>query len=223
MGAQVLQATIQNPQVQEAIKAQAAEAASHSWEAAKVGGAAMGSELHKYVQEGPAGISILCFLGGLATTAIGLLGVLNIGAIFGKPFTYVLSVYLTGFGLVAVLLEADTEKLAGMKVIGKLAPLFEQYQMEIFRKALFLTELRGRGLFYLFVGTLSITQCWVCLFFVCGVWNLLMGVLCLMMSFGINPADHLPATNPLASDGYGQQQQQQYGPVGGFGGQPPQV
>jgi hypothetical protein len=196
IGAQAAVAALQNTQVQDYLKAQGKEAASQGWEAAKVGGSAAVTDFHKYVQEGPAGISILCFCGGGATCIIGLIGMLNIGKIFSDPFHYVLSCYLTAFGLVTVLLEADTEKLAGRNVIGKLAPLCEHYQMEIFERSKFLTELRGRGFFYIFVGTLAITQCWVCLYFLSGLWNLLMGVLCLMMSFGINPADHLPTNQP---------------------------
>lgn len=214
MGVQMVATAVQNSQVQEAMKAQAKEAATQGWEAAKVGSVQAASELHKYVQEGPAGISILCFLGGCATCIIGLIGMLNIGQIFSAPFSYVLSIYLTAFGLVAMLLEADVEQLARRNVIGKLAPLCEHYQMEIFERAKFLTELRGRGFFYVFVGTLSITQCVVCLYFLCGLWNLLMGVLCLMMSFGINPGDHLPTSGPLD-----QQQQQAFNQSPGFGQQ----
>jgi len=206
MGANMVTAAVQNSAVQDAMKAKAAEAATQGWEAAKVGGVQAASELHKYVQEGPAGISILCFLGGCATCVIGLIGLLNIGQIFSAPFNYVLSMYLTAFGLVAMLLEADVEQLARRNIIGKLAPLCEHYQMEIFERAKFLTELRGRGFFYVFVGTLAITQCVLCLYFACGLWNLLMGVLCLMMSFGINPGDHLPSSGPFDQEhGYGQQ------------------
>jgi len=218
MGANMATAALQNTQVQDALKAQAKEAANVGWEAAKVGGVQAASELHKYVQEGPAGISILCFLGGCATVVIGFIGMLNLGNIFAAPLNWVLSCYLCAFGGITALLEADVEQLAGRAVIGKLAPLCEHYQMEIFERAKFLTELRGRGFFYVFVGTLSITQCLVCLYFVCGLWNLLMGVLCLMMSFGINPADHLPAS----ATGMGPYDQQQgfTQPTPGFGQQP---
>lgn len=150
-----------------------------------------GSSLREYVQGGPAGVSILCFLGGCVTSVVGLLGLLNLGAIF-TPFHYVLNAYLAMFGIISFLLEADPERLAELAVIGKLAPLVRNYQMEVFERAKFLTELRGRGLFYLFVGTLAGSQCLFCLTFLCGLWNVLMGVICLMMSFGINPADHIP-------------------------------
>jgi hypothetical protein len=197
MGANMVTAALQNSDVQDALKAKASETAYQGLEAAKVGGITAAEELHKYVQEGPAGISILCFLGGIATTLIGIFGtVFNLNALFSNPFNWVLSCYLLVFGLVSVLLEADVEQLSGKPVVGKLAPLCEHYQFEIFERAKFLTELRGRGFFYVFVGTLAITQCLVCLYFLAGLWNLLMGVLCLMMSFGINPADHLPSSVP---------------------------
>lgn len=234
MGASVAAAALQNPQVQDHIKAKAGELGAQGWEAAKVGGYEAATELHKYVQEGPAGISILCFLGGGATSIIGAIGMLNVGKIFSDPFHYVLSCYLTVFGLITVLLEADVEKLQGRNVVGKLVPLCEHYQMEIFERAKFLTELRGRGFFYTFVGTLAVTQCVVCLYFLCGLWNLLMGILCLLMSFGINPADHLPASNTGpghypqqgATQGFNQSpgfgQNPNYGPVGyGPGGHGP--
>jgi len=212
MGAELVKAGLQDSRVQDAIKAQAYDAAHQGWEAAKVGGVVAAHELHGYVQEGPAGISILCFLGGVATTIVGIIqGVLNIGALFSMPFHWVLSMYLMGFGFVSVLLEADTEKLKTMKFIGHFSPFVEHQQMEIFKRALFLTELRGRGLFYLFVGSLAITQCWWCLFFLVGLWNIIMGILCLLMSFGINPADHLPSSLPTV----GGSQQPNYGPVGG--------
>ncbi|CAE7944948.1 unnamed protein product [Symbiodinium sp. KB8] len=160
-------------------------------EAARVAGAMAAEELGKYIEEGPAGISVLCFLGGLATTIIGILGLLNFGYGLTSPFAYVLNAYLVAFGIVTFLLEADVESMRKLKFIGRFSPWVEGYQMEVFNRANFLTELRGRGFFYLFIGTLAVTQCFVCLTFVAGLWNMLMGILCLLMSFGINPASHL--------------------------------
>eukprot|EP00439_Symbiodinium_sp_Y106_P015658 s7012_g2.t1 len=137
-------------------------------------------ELGKYIEEGPAGISVLCFLGGLATTLIGILGLLNFGYGLTSPFAYVLNAYLVAFGIVTFLLEADVESMRKLKFIGRFSPWVEGCPMEVFNRANFLTELRGRGFFYLFIGTLAVTQCFVCLTFVAGLWNMLMGILCLL-------------------------------------------
>lgn len=190
-GNDIASAAMQHPMVQQQVKDEAYRQGREH--ASYAGAAAMqaGSSLREYVQGGPAGVSILCFMGGGVTCVVGLLGLLNLGALF-TPFHYVLNLYLTGFGFISILLEADPERLGELAVIGKLAPLVQSYQKEVFERAKFLTELRGRGLFYLFVGTLAGSQCLVCLTFLCGLWNVLMGVLCLMMSFGINPADHIP-------------------------------
>merc|ERR1719221_2171734 len=102
---------------------------------------------------------MLCFLGGLATFIAGVVGLMNIGSVFLYPFNYVLYGYLAAFGVVTFLLEADIETFARFPVFGKFAHLVDQYQEDIFQRAKFLTELRGRGLFYLFVGSLAITQC----------------------------------------------------------------
>ncbi|CAJ1416271.1 unnamed protein product [Effrenium voratum] len=185
------EAALQDPTVQQQLKEVAYQKAQEGFEVAKVATAMAAEELGKYVQEGPAGISVLCFLGGLATTVIGILGLLNFGNGLTSPFTYVLNAYLMTFGVVTFLLEADVESLRSMRVLGRLSPWVERYQLEVFNRANFLTELRGRGLFYVFIGTLAVTQCFFCLTFIAGLWNLLMGILCLLMSFGINPATHL--------------------------------
>mmetsp|Transcript_2017 Transcript_2017/g.3771 ORF Transcript_2017/g.3771 Transcript_2017/m.3771 type:complete len:235 (+) Transcript_2017:56-760(+) len=190
----VAQAALNDPGVQAQLKDAAYQRAQEGWEITKQGAGIAAQELGKYIQEGPAGISVLCFLGGLATTLIGILGLLSIGQTLSSPFHYVLNAYLTMFGVVTFLLEADVESMSQLKVIGKLSPWVERYQMEVFNRANFLTELKGRGFFYTFIGTLAITQCFLCLHFVAGLWNLLMGVLCLLMSFGINPADHIQAS-----------------------------
>jgi len=176
-----------NPHVRDA----AYEQANQGFSVVRQGASQAVSELRKYVQEGPAGVSILCFLGGLATTIVGILGLLNISSSLTSPFQYVLNAYLTLFGVVTVLLEADMESFGRMKVLGKLKPFVEKYQMEVFNRAKVLTELRGRGFYYVFLGSLAVTQCMFCLDFVIGLWNVLMGALCLMMSFGINPANHM--------------------------------
>lgn len=199
---------LNNPTVQQHLQAEAMNQAQQGYNLARAGVAEAIQHFRTHVQEGPAGISILCFLGGVATTVIGAIGLLSVLSSATSPFTYVLNIYLTGFGIVTILLEADVESVRTLKILGKLAPVIERYQGEVFNRAGFLTELRGRGLYYIFVGNLAITQCFVCLLFLVGAWNLLMGILCLMMSFGINPAEHLDLS------GGGQQHGQQHFPHG---------
>mmetsp|Transcript_4867 Transcript_4867/g.15006 ORF Transcript_4867/g.15006 Transcript_4867/m.15006 type:complete len:247 (-) Transcript_4867:84-824(-) len=197
---QVAQAAVQDPWIQRQLQEAAYDHAQQGIQVARVSAAHAVQEFRNYVQEGPAGVSILCFLGGIATTLVGIMGLLNIFSTLTSPFHYVLNAYLTGFGVVTVLLEADVESVKNMRIVGKLGPVIERYQGEVFNRANFLTELKGRGLYYIFVGNLAITQCLFCLLFLIGAWNIIMGALCLMMSFGINPADHLelPQGSPHA-------------------------
>lgn len=192
-GGGVAAAAFSNPTVQAQVQAAAYEQAQASAQVAREGAHVAIQELGKYIKEGPAGISILCFLGGLVTTLVGFLGLFSFSEIFTAPFTYILHMYLTGFGLIAAMLEADTTAMSKMKVLGKLAPLIESYQMQIIKRANFLTELTGRGLFYVFVGSLAVTQCFVCVLFLVGLWNVLMGIICILMSFGVNPVEHIQA------------------------------
>lgn len=185
------EAALNDPAIQQQLKETAYTKAQQGYQVARLGAAQAVEELKKYVQEGPAGISVLCFMGGIATTVVGIFGLLSVTDGLTNPFHYVLNAYLTVFGVVTFLLEADFQSLKNLRVLGRLAPWVERYQMEVFNRANFLTELKGRGFFYLFIGTLAVTQCLVCLLFLVGMWNLLMGVLCLLMSFGINPADHM--------------------------------
>lgn len=186
------EAVASDPAFQQRLKEAAYDQAQQGIQAARVGAAQAVSEFRKYVEEGPAGVSILCFIGGVATMLVGFLGLLSVPDGITKPLHYILNAYLFVFGVVTFLLEADVESMKRLKCIGRLAPLVERYQMEVFTRANFLTSLGGRGFFYVFVGTLAITQCLICLLFLAGLWNLLMGVICLLMSFGINPVDHMP-------------------------------
>ncbi|CAK0880646.1 unnamed protein product [Prorocentrum cordatum] len=120
--------------------------------------------------------------GGAAARAF---AVVNVSAAIGAP--------VVGRAECAAQWRAQVRKL---RILGALAPWVERYQMEVFNRAQFLTELRGRGLFFVFVGSLAITQCVMCLLFFVGIWNLFMGVVCVMMSYGINPV--LPSDPRLA-------------------------
>merc|ERR1712083_995978 len=100
--------------------------------AATQGAAHVVTNVHKYVQEGPAGISVLCFFGGILTMLVGIIGFLNLSQVVTGPFQYVLNAYLTFFGLITFLLEGDMESFKNLPVLGRLGPLAEPYQQIVF-------------------------------------------------------------------------------------------
>mmetsp|Transcript_18224 Transcript_18224/g.38965 ORF Transcript_18224/g.38965 Transcript_18224/m.38965 type:complete len:221 (+) Transcript_18224:193-855(+) len=185
--------SMDDPMVHSHIKEAATVRMRQGVEMAKQGAISLAGELKTYIQEGPAGVSILCFCGGFVTTFVGLIGLFNLSGMLFSPFNYLLDAYLCTFGVVTVLLEADVETVKTMSLLGRTAPFLEKYQNEVFDRAQVLTTLRGRGFFYFFVGSLAITQCTFCLLFLVGVWNVLMGLICFLMSFGINPVPHRQA------------------------------
>jgi len=67
--------------------------------------AAFGSAFQKYVEEGPAGISMLCFITGLFTMCVALLDIINIFQVLFDPFTFILSAYVLLFSSVTAVLE----------------------------------------------------------------------------------------------------------------------
>merc|ERR1719469_706948 len=67
-----------------------------------------------YIQQGPKGVSVLCFCGGLATSILGVLGLTNVGGATIDPFHYILNAYMCVFGLVTTLIEADTDRVGTM-------------------------------------------------------------------------------------------------------------
>merc|ERR1712232_637465 len=82
-----------------------------------------------------------------------------------------------------------------------LSPLLVSYQAYVYDQARFLTGLRGRGLFYMCIGAFTLTRCVLCLLFACGALNFINGVICISLSFGIDPLEH--TTSALESDGHG--------------------
>lgn len=65
----------------------------------------------------------MCFFGGIATSAVGLVEVVRMLLDFDilfDPFFCVLSCYVLLFGLTSVLLECDAEKLDKMPVVGRI-------------------------------------------------------------------------------------------------------
>eukprot|EP00747_Dinoflagellata_sp_TGD_P165040 gnl/TRDRNA2_/TRDRNA2_185817_c0_seq1.p1 gnl/TRDRNA2_/TRDRNA2_185817_c0~~gnl/TRDRNA2_/TRDRNA2_185817_c0_seq1.p1 ORF type:complete len:433 (-),score=88.02 gnl/TRDRNA2_/TRDRNA2_185817_c0_seq1:326-1624(-) len=140
--------------------------------------------IRDYIQQGPRSISTLCLAGGFGTSIVGALHIA--GFVGGKPslFGYVLNVYMVLFGIATVVLETDADHMPMMEPVQGLAPHLLRAQSWLHEKVQFLTEFHGRALFYIYQGTLLMTQgCTVCLLFTVGLYNMFMGTLCLGMAY----------------------------------------
>eukprot|EP00392_Amoebophrya_sp_AT5.2_P008142 g8161.t1 len=175
----------QDPRVQAFLKQKAKEAGAELLKNVRSSAAKGMDAFKKYVQAGPAGIQMLCFITGGFTFVVGLLGIINLFSMFETPFTFVMNLYVVSFGAITIIVEADDERMKHTPILEYVAPKVEQLQGYLNEEAKFLTLLWGRGFFYVFIGLLMGTQCWVCLFFIAGAANITMGVLCLLTHFGV--------------------------------------
>jgi len=142
--------------------------------------------VHHYIQKGPGsdGVGWLCCIGGLATTVVGALSLLNVFAIF-DPLAYLLNVYFLFFGITTCVLEAPDDWL---RRSGKL--LNARQFLETYTR--FLVTRGGRGLFYLFQGSLWITlDSTFSISFVLGTYLLFLGLLCIALQYGMLPQSML--------------------------------
>jgi len=135
-----------------------------------------------YVQRGPEGMSWLCFVGGLVTCAFGLMGLLNIFDVVFEPLYYVVNLYQLFFGLATCILEAPKE---WVRTSYKL----QDFQSTIHEYAKFLSTFGGRGLFYLFQGSLAISLTGVSPQFLLGWYMFGTGLLCIAAQYKIIPED----------------------------------
>merc|ERR1712113_1030568 len=88
------------------------------------------------------------------------------------PMVFVVNVYLLFFGLVTCISEVNSDVLPVVHVA------IEHYQNWMHEWALGLTELWGRGLFYLFQGTLALvsSQSILSLGIIVGPYMIIMGI-----------------------------------------------
>lgn len=170
-----------------AVQAQAKEYAGLALHYAGVGASMAGEQFNKLIEQGPAGVRLLAFGGGVAAlvkAVLTFMGLLNPLTIFTGLVFYVLVGYQVIFALTTMLFEAPTEWVEKI-------PGLSAYQDLLIEKAKFLSEVGGRGLFYGFQGTL-----WLCfasfteLFnFVLGVYFLFLFALHVGMAYGIMPKE----------------------------------
>mmetsp|Transcript_9700 Transcript_9700/g.21703 ORF Transcript_9700/g.21703 Transcript_9700/m.21703 type:complete len:206 (+) Transcript_9700:96-713(+) len=152
-----------------------------------------------YLERGPEGVGWLCFLGGLLTFGTAALGIINILELVTSPLMYVINVYMMFFGLSTCVIEAPAEWVERSKRLQQALGFVHEF-------AKFLTTKGGRGLFYLFQGSLSLA--------IFGAYNLLsivsyymffLGLLNVAMQYGLDPTSCFQggsAPAPAHTDGY---------------------
>mmetsp|Transcript_61107 Transcript_61107/g.176088 ORF Transcript_61107/g.176088 Transcript_61107/m.176088 type:complete len:186 (-) Transcript_61107:216-773(-) len=151
--------------------------------ATEVGGQAVGQlreswdDVKKYIQRGPEGISWLCFMGGLATFLLGVLGFIDIFDAMLDPLYYLINAYQMLFGLCTCIIELPRD-FENQKL--------QSAQKFVYKFGKFLTTIGGRGLFYLFQGSLALSLTGVSLQFLLGCFMLFVGLLCLLEQCGFS-------------------------------------
>jgi len=140
-----------------------------------------------YIEQGPTSARVLAFAGGVASIVCAGAHLISFADILLAPANYVLALYQTLFSLTTLLFELNPT------VVAKF-PAFSSYQDVLIEKAKFLSEARGRGLFYFFQGTVWLCfssvwsllslQLFPALTFVCGVFMCLVGLVHVLIHYG---------------------------------------
>eukprot|EP00928_Gymnodinium_smaydae_P014751 TRINITY_DN15425_c0_g3_i1.p1 TRINITY_DN15425_c0_g3~~TRINITY_DN15425_c0_g3_i1.p1 ORF type:complete len:209 (+),score=37.69 TRINITY_DN15425_c0_g3_i1:53-628(+) len=139
------------------------------------------STVHEYIKRGPEGVGWLCWLGGLLTFVFGILGVFNIFNVLVNPLGYVINIYQMAFGVATLLIEAPKDWVdRSMKL--------DNAQKFVHEFAHFLTTFGGRGLFYLFQGSLTLSAPELSFSFLLAIYMFGLGALCIAMQYGLDPA-----------------------------------
>lgn len=157
------------------------EVQAKAYHYAGIAGAYLGSagvKTVELVEQGPTGVRILAFVAGLACCVNAVMFCASIGNIMAFP-VYVVSGYQIVFSVTTMIFESPPS------VIEKI-PGITKYQDMLMEKAKFLSEVLGRGLFYLFQGSLwlafsnigKITDIAV------GLFMIFVGILHIIMHFG---------------------------------------
>jgi hypothetical protein len=132
----------------------------------------------------------LCLLGGAASMLSSLLGVVDIFGL-ASPIHYICNFYLLIFGATSVILEYGAGSFDRLGVIPTVDTYFKA-----------LTFVWGRGMFYIFQGTLTLAHITI-LNMVVGFYLCMIGCLCLAHHWGVGgrPGYLLPVSaNNLLAD-----------------------
>eukprot|EP00928_Gymnodinium_smaydae_P057250 TRINITY_DN4051_c0_g1_i1.p1 TRINITY_DN4051_c0_g1~~TRINITY_DN4051_c0_g1_i1.p1 ORF type:complete len:193 (+),score=22.71 TRINITY_DN4051_c0_g1_i1:73-579(+) len=134
-------------------------------------------ELHNYIEQGPHRLNLICFIGGVAIILNGVFFLLDVTNI-EELMPYIVNGYQVFFGGVTCLSEIHPEFAFSFH------DSLENLQAWMHTYAKGLTMLWGRGLFYVFQGSLVAAKSGLVSFgFVVGIYMVLAGLLCLFVHF----------------------------------------
>eukprot|EP00927_Polykrikos_kofoidii_P018534 TRINITY_DN1859_c0_g1_i2.p1 TRINITY_DN1859_c0_g1~~TRINITY_DN1859_c0_g1_i2.p1 ORF type:complete len:258 (+),score=41.06 TRINITY_DN1859_c0_g1_i2:114-887(+) len=171
-----------DPAVQEQAKAYAGVVLSYVVDA--------GDSFMGQIEQGPAGVRYLAFIASLVSMGLAILCLTDIGSALGNFVLYMISVYQLLFSATACLFEVSPETLEWLQQKTKVP--ISSYQDKMITYAGFLTHNSGRGMFYMYQGSLwlafsSFTNLRGLLQIGIGVFLCFLGILALLMAKGIMP------------------------------------
>uniref|UniRef100_A0A7S4SLN3 Uncharacterized protein n=1 Tax=Alexandrium monilatum TaxID=311494 RepID=A0A7S4SLN3_9DINO len=156
----------------------------------------MGESCIHCIEQGPEGVQVLAFGAGAASLVLAALQVLNPLAVVGAAFTYVVSLYQVVFSLTTMLFEAKTEWINQIQSIS-------EYHDLLMVNMRFLSLSLGRGLFYVFQGSIW----WVMSSFfgiphkLLAIYLCCLGALYILMHFGVMPQHVATKMRAVAAEG----------------------
>jgi len=143
------------------------------------------STLQDIIEQAPHRIKLMCFFGGLAVIVNGIFGVLNVFGAFTNIIFYIVNFYQVIFGVVTCISELHPGFLGQG---DHLPDLVDHFQRWLHEWAKGLTLIGGRGLFYIFQGSLVIvSSSALSLGLIVGLYMLAIGFLCISLHFKMHP------------------------------------
>jgi hypothetical protein len=128
------------------VQAKAKEYAGKAGEMAKQYGAMGANMFMNQVEQGPTGVRFLACMISMLSMANSVMTVINPLSLTA-PITYVISMYQLMFAASTALFELPPEHMEKVSFL-------KEYQDLLAKKCNFLTDVLGRGLFYIFQGSL---------------------------------------------------------------------
>lgn len=89
------------------------------------------------------------FLGACCTIAAGVIGVIDLALLAFAPFDLINEIYLLCFGLMMLIIDFPVPNAK-----------ITEFKLMIYKFFLFMTRFTGRGVWYLFLGTMIVASLW---------------------------------------------------------------